>query len=113
MFTVQEFFTEKPKAALIADKIRTYENRAMKFFREQFSPLADQLDDDQLRSVVKLAYENAKKRGITTERGHWKYLIMELAITIKPTIFVKFRSTMPFIAGLSLIKHNCLVFFEP
>ncbi|ATG48535.1 hypothetical protein CEW89_13755 [Celeribacter ethanolicus] len=53
-----------------------YEMRAMTFFRKQFSRLADTLSDEQLRGVIRLAYQNAKKRGISSERDHFKYLII-------------------------------------
>ncbi len=57
-------------------RIYHYEKRAMAFFRKQFPKLAKPLSNDQLRKVIQLAYDNAKKRGITTERDHFKYLII-------------------------------------
>jgi hypothetical protein len=57
-------------------RILRYEKRAMAFFRKQFPIVAQTLSDEQLLKVIQLAYDNAKKHGITTERNHFKYLII-------------------------------------
>lgn len=76
VMTLEEFFPKAAEEAVIKGRVRDYETRAMKFFREQFPYLAKPLNGDQLRKVVQLAYQNAKNRGITTERDHFKYLII-------------------------------------
>jgi hypothetical protein len=71
---LDDFATTAGKAAWRKEAIRGYEDRAILFFRKQFKDLSPQLDDAQLRDVVRLAYNNASDAGIESEQNHWKYL---------------------------------------
>ena len=57
-------------------RIYRYKKRAAAFFCNQFPRIAKQLDDDNLHNIISLAYQNAKKRGIVSERDHFKFLII-------------------------------------
>ena len=57
-------------------RIYRYKKRAIIFFRNQFPRIAKQLDDDNLHSIISLAYQNAKKCGVASERDHFKFLII-------------------------------------
>lgn len=72
---LEDFINEKTLQPMIAERIRRYEKKAIAFLRDQFAPAIRVLSDDEVRAVVQLAYKNAKKRGIQTERDHLKYLI--------------------------------------
>lgn len=75
MLKLEDFITEKTLEPFIEERRASYEDKAIGFLRKEFAPALRLLDDDQLRKVVKLAYGNARKRDIATEREHLKYLI--------------------------------------
>lgn len=72
---LEEFVNEQTLKPLAEHRIRRYEDRAIAFLHEQFAPETGLLSDDDLRKAVQLAYGNARRRGIRSERDHLKYLI--------------------------------------
>ncbi|WP_395344322.1 DUF4123 domain-containing protein [Ningiella sp. W23] len=55
-------------------RIYRYQQRALNFFHEQFPELARLSTNEQLSEAIRLAYQNAKQRGLASEKHHFKYL---------------------------------------
>lgn len=72
---LEDFVNEQTLKPFVEQRIEHYENKAISFLRDQFAPAVGLLSDEEVRKVVQLAYQNAKKRGIQSERDHLKYLI--------------------------------------
>lgn len=72
---LEEFVNEQTRKSVVEQRIRRYEDRAMEFLHEQFARETGLLSEDERRKVVRLAYANARQRGIRSERDHLRYLI--------------------------------------
>lgn len=71
----ENFVNQRTIKPLVEERLTVYEKKAVKFLKDEFSPAVSLLNDKELVKIVKLAYKNAKERGLRTEVEHLKYLI--------------------------------------
>lgn len=73
-FHLEDFVNERTLTPYRAERREDYAIKAMRFMRKSF-PQCSGSDDETLLRVIRLAYGNARRRGIRTERDHLKFLI--------------------------------------
>lgn len=72
---VEDLITQKTLNSYIEERRTTYNEKAARFLRQEFAPATRRLNDADIIKVVRLSYDNARRRGITSERDLLKYLI--------------------------------------
>lgn len=72
---LESVLTDKASDCLTEERILNYKRNATAYLYKEFAPALRVLTDEEVQAVAHVAYVNARRRGIKSEREHFKYLV--------------------------------------